>query len=250
MIDEDRDTVTTTDDDLGVGPDVAPVGRFDDDISQALRATMSTLHPGDRLPNERDMAVDLGVSRNALRDRIRLLEAVGVVSRRQGSGTYVEQEFNPEGLVFAMDLLISTGQLKMWDLHLVRVGLERQAAILAAEAESPSTAIEEMRDAIRGMDAAYGTPAVAAEDVRFHRALFRAAQNPALSFFADALRGVLVRSIDAGSSNWLERQVGRKLLVAVHEDIVDAIERRDGSGAASAMDAHFAVFTSVVSGQL
>jgi GntR family transcriptional regulator, transcriptional repressor for pyruvate dehydrogenase complex len=250
MVDSSLDDLTRADpEDLAVEPSAAD-GRFDDDISLALRDLMGGMKPGDRLPNERDMAIDLGVSRNALRDRIRLLEAVGVVSRRQGSGTYVEETFNPDGLVFAMDLLISTGQLKLWDLHLVRVGLERQAAILAAEGSAQAVHLAEMRDAIRGMDASYGTQEVAAEDVRFHRVLFRSADNPALSFFADALRGVLVRAIDTGSSNWLERQVGRKLLVAVHEEIVDAIERGDPSAAAAAVDAHFAVFTSVVSGKL
>jgi len=222
--------------------------RFEDPISIALTKVMNDLGPGDKLPNERDIAAELGVSRNALRDRIRLMEALGLVSRRQGSGTYVERTFNPDGLVFALEMLVTSGQLKLIDLHQVRVGLERQAAILAASGAASETAIASMRDAIQGMSDFYESAAVLDEDIRFHRLLLESADNPALSFFADALHGTLSRATAIGTMNWQERHVGRKLLVAVHEEIVDAIERRDPDAASRAVDSHFNLHSRVVSG--
>lgn len=221
-------------------------GRFDDEISSALRDVVGSLRPGDQLPNERELAENLGVSRNALRDRVRLLEAIGVLERRQGAGTFVEQSFNPDGLVFAMDLLVDTGQLKHRDLQSVRVGLERQAAILAAQGSATTDSIAEMRAAVVALGDKYDTPDVTTEDVRFHRALIAAADNPALSFFADALRGVLLRATQMGTMSWRAQRIGRRLLVAVHEDIIDAVDARDPTAAAAAVDEHFALHDRVV----
>lgn len=248
MIDADTYLTTVMDQPDPEAADAADsaAGRFDDDISTALRTLMHNLEPGARLPNERELAEELGVSRNALRDRVRLFEAVGVLSRRQGSGTYVEESFNPDGLVFAMDLLVTIGQLKHRDLQAVRVGLERQAAILAANGAATTDHIAEMRSAITALGEKYDTPEMVVEDIRFHRALIQSANNPALSFFADALRGVLVRATELGTVNWREQRIGRHLLVAVHADIVDAVEGGDQLAAASAVDEHFALHDRVV----
>ncbi|MFI6628637.1 GntR family transcriptional regulator [Nonomuraea fuscirosea] len=89
------------------------------------------LGKGARMPPERELAERLGVSRGALRDRLRLLEGFGVLSRRQGSGTYVRR-LAPEGLEFALDLALSASHLSIESLHSVRVALERQAARKAA----------------------------------------------------------------------------------------------------------------------
>ncbi|PSL38344.1 GntR family L-lactate dehydrogenase operon transcriptional regulator [Labedella gwakjiensis] len=224
-------------------------GRFDDEISTALRALLHQLEPGARLPNERELAEELGVSRNALRDRVRLLESVGVLARRQGSGTYLEKTFNPDGLVFAMDLLVAMGQLKHSDLQSVRVGLERQAAIQAASGGSKPELIAEMRSAVEALGEKYDTPEMVREDVRFHRALIRAADNPALAFFADALRGVLERATEMGTVNWREQRIGKHLLVAVHADIIDAVEAQDPEAASHAVDEHFSLHERVVRGK-
>ena len=47
------------------------------------------LRPGDRLPTERALSQDLGVSRGTVRDGLRLLESMGVLESRQGSGNYL-----------------------------------------------------------------------------------------------------------------------------------------------------------------
>ena len=47
------------------------------------------LHPGDRLPTESELCADLGVSRSSVRDALRRIQALDIVTVRQGSGSYV-----------------------------------------------------------------------------------------------------------------------------------------------------------------
>ena len=56
------------------------------------------LHPGDRLPSERELAERLSVSRTTIREALRSLAAVGMISIRQGDGSFVEH-FRLEGML-------------------------------------------------------------------------------------------------------------------------------------------------------
>src|SRR5258708_7491328 len=90
------------------------------------------LGPGDRLPREADLAVQLGLSRNSLREAIRALSLVRVLDVRQGDGTYVsslEPELLLETTGFVAHLLRDRSVL---DLFEVRRLLEPAAAALSA----------------------------------------------------------------------------------------------------------------------
>lgn len=74
-----------------------------DRVSAALADIIHELGPGARLPSERELTTRVGVSRTALRDRLQVLESLGVIIRRQGSGTYI-RPLNPAGLTMALNL--------------------------------------------------------------------------------------------------------------------------------------------------
>ncbi len=223
--------------------------RFDDEITRALTRAVARIGPGGRLPAERDLAEEIGVSRNALRDRIRLLESAGILARRQGSGTYVERVARSDGLSASLDLLVTTEQLQLSELHEARVALELRAALLAANrTDIDGAALTAMQEAVDGMALDFGSPLVAQHDLAFHRALFQASGNGALQFFAEALNAVFMRAIYLGTHNWQVRGTGRNLLVAVHQDILDAVTARDGEAAARAVESHFRVHDEVIRG--
>ena len=65
------------------------------------------LRPGEKLPPERDIAEQLNVSRNSVREAIRIMDMTGVISSQQGSGNYITCEFQKSiaetmGMMFAM----------------------------------------------------------------------------------------------------------------------------------------------------
>src|SRR3989442_9206880 len=94
------------------------------------------LGPGARLPPERDLAAQVGVSRPTVRAGLRTLAALGVVRSRRGSGTYIPEgppTFGAEALGFLAALHKVTGD----DVYEARRLLEVGAAGLAAERATP-----------------------------------------------------------------------------------------------------------------
>ena len=104
------------------------------------------LKPGDRLPAERDLATQIGVSRPTIRAGLRTLAAMGVVRSRHGSGTYIPE--GPPALnTDALSFLAALHGFTREEMYEARRILEVGAAGLAAEratAEQVATLAEEV----------------------------------------------------------------------------------------------------------
>ncbi|MFC4564239.1 FadR/GntR family transcriptional regulator [Nocardiopsis mangrovi] len=96
------------------------------------RIADGTLRPGDRLPTERDLSADLGVSRSSMREAIRALTTLGVLEARHGAGVYVTA-LRPGDLLEAFSVLaeVSQGETLVEVLQVRRM-LEPAATALAA----------------------------------------------------------------------------------------------------------------------
>lgn len=208
----------------------------DDPVSSRLASIIHDLEPGARLPSERLLAEKLQVSRNAIRDRIGVLEGLGALARRKGSGTYVES-LKPDSLAFALNLAISSSHLPLSSLESVRIALERQAAAEATEVADP-VLIAYMRSALNSMSSSNDSEEILHADRAFHQSLLRAAGNPALIFFADALASVLVQGLKDRSDRSVAR-VPKKTLISKHEDIYEAVVSGQKEVAMAAVDEHF-----------
>ena len=128
---------------------------------------------GERLPVEAQLSESLGVSRNTVREAVRVLVHVGMLETRQGDGTYVRATKD------AGETLRRINRAQLRDKLEVRIMLETEAAKLAAE----------RRDAkdLERMTLALDERAKAGDDVErrirhdhaFHTALVAASHNPA-----------------------------------------------------------------------
>jgi GntR family transcriptional regulator, transcriptional repressor for pyruvate dehydrogenase complex len=211
-----------------------------DPVSAALAKIIRGLRPGDRLPSERDLSTQLDVSRTALRDRLGVLEGLGVLTRRTGSGTFVET-LKPDALAVALNLAISSSHIPLASLESVRIALERQAAHEAATRSDP-VLIGYMARAVDTMERTNVRSEVIEADRAFHQSLLRAAGNPALTFFADALADVLAEDLADRSARLNDARLPtsiQTLMVDHHRSIQSAILAGDSAAAMRAVDDHF-----------
>ncbi|WP_311946118.1 FadR/GntR family transcriptional regulator [Halomonas piscis] len=130
---------------------------------------------GERLPVEAALAEDFGVSRNTVREAVRVLCHTGVLETRQGAGTFVR------ALRGAGDTLREVERARLRDQLEVRQTLEAEAARLAALRRSDED-LAVMREALNAREAAgRHIDARIAHDQRFHLAVVRATHNAALA---------------------------------------------------------------------
>lgn len=186
-------------------------------VAERLQALLAErdLAPGDRLPPERQLAAELGVSRASLREGLRRLLDLGVVQARQGSGTYV-------------------AQVDLADLLQVRLRLEPYAAGLAARRRSPRD-LARMDELVAELRATQPDPAAfAATDALLHMAIVDAAGSPSLRILLVTI-GDLLRHSRATTA---PDAALRAAALARLEQLVGAIRAGDGPAAERAMRAH------------
>lgn len=201
-----------------------------------------SLSPGDRLPSERDLGEQLGVSKTVVREAIRSLSAKGLVDVRAGSGTYI-RGFDGSVMSGHMNLLLRSGKMAAEDIHEVRQALEVRIAGRAAERAEPRD-IESLEETITALKAPGMTAITFAEtDVAFHRRLATAARNPLFSMLAMAINDVMIevrlRAYDRGPEA-VERALDH------HTLILASVRRKDVEGTRRAMELHLDYSLSVM----
>jgi len=203
------------------------------------------LKPGDRLPPERELAVNFGVGRSSVRDAIRTLEVIGIVESRQGHGTVV-REVSPDALVVPLASVLMRKREMIAELLDVRRMIE---PALAARAARNATAeeIAQLEDILRRQREKMrrGEPGIE-EDSEFHYAIAVAARNTVvlqvLDVLMDLLRESRTRSLQVPGR--LERSF------AGHQRVVRAIKRRNAAAAEKAVRQHLKEIEEIVIRQL
>ncbi|MDM5177304.1 FadR/GntR family transcriptional regulator [Massilia sp. DJPM01] len=195
------------------------------------------LKPGDKLPTESAIMEQHGVSRTVVREAISHLQAAGWAQTRHGIGTFVIERSNAGLAINAESIVTVLDVLAMLEL---RISMEAEAAWLAAARRSEAQ-VAELAKVLGAMQrsVARGSPAVDA-DVQFHLLIAQATGN---RYFVDILSQLGTTIIPRARVNtpqlghddpavYLER-VNRE-----HEDIFNAILRKDPEAARAAMRTH------------
>lgn len=205
-------------------------------IAEQLRTLIATgeLMPGSRLPAERDLAKQLGVSRPSVREALIALEVEGVIDVRTGSGIYVR----PGAVGAAKPSAHDPGEWGPLELMRARELVEGEVAALAAR-HARRTQIAAIADALARMrdDAAAGiTPR--AGDEAFHTAVAQACGNEVLR---DTVRGYWqARSgpLFERLGDYFENPASWSAALLEHAAVLEAIRCHDAASARQAMQAH------------
>ena len=191
------------------------------------------LQPGTLLPSEQSLCAELGVSRNVLREAIKSMELMGMVSASPGRGT----EILPFNLDFVMQNVlffrVGDNNLQVREMFGIRRMLELSYMRQAFHALKKED-IAELRGYVTRMREEYEQSGqFAREDHSFHATLFRPLGNSVLNSLLEAIWAV-------DDSFQLElKQPHLEGSVLKHEAIVDALEKYDYMAFAKAMEAHF-----------
>jgi DNA-binding FadR family transcriptional regulator len=195
----------------------------------------NNLRPGNRLPTEAQIASSIGVSRTAVREGLRSLEALGIIEVRHGNGRYV-RAFNFDAIVD--DLLYSL----VFELRPVLEALEvRQALEVAFIERAVQTLtpedLQELRKNVARMRerAERHEMFFLDEDMAFHQILFSRLGNQILLRVLGYFWALFRNLLDKPSL----RPQSPMSIVKMHEDILIAVEARDETRARHALVAHF-----------
>jgi GntR family transcriptional repressor for pyruvate dehydrogenase complex len=210
------------------------------------------LRVGDRLPAERDLATQLGVSRSSVREAVRILQAQGVVTSSVGTGPQsgtVVAAMPAEAMTRMLRLHLALSSFELAELIDARVTLERSSARLAARLATPED-LARMRGLLEQMDdPSLPRDLFDALDVSFHVAVARAGHNRLVSDVTGALRSSLsglVRESFGSIDDW---HAVRGSLVRDHYAIFEAVRSGDADTAATTVESHIRNFAFTVLAQ-
>lgn len=197
--------------------------------------------PGDRLPSERQLSTQLGMSRASVREAIRGLEAMRLVDVRHGQGVFVREAGEAADEAFfagwQVDHTYAIGELLAF-----RLLIEPELAALAAD-HTDERFVDELAGIMKAMEVAAtaGDLSLMVQmDTSFHEVITRRAGN---RLYRDLLEHIAGLSID---SRRISLSVpGRALqVIDMHNRIVAAIASGDPTEASLAMQAHLKKFAS------
>lgn len=226
---------------LGAGQDrkhaQRPAEASTDQVVAYVRTQIErgALRPGDRLPAERDLAVQIGVSRPTVRAGLRALAAMGVVRARHGSGTYIPDgppALGTEPLSFQAALHGFTRE----EMYEARRILEVGAAGLAAERGTPEQ-IATIAEEVASLFASMHDPQLfLVHDISFHRAVAAASGNPIVASLVEMVSALYYERRRETAALASERD--HRDAAEMHRRIYQAIRARDADAARTLMNVH------------
>jgi GntR family transcriptional repressor for pyruvate dehydrogenase complex len=224
---------------------VRPYEQIVKQIQQAIRD--GQLPRGTKLPTERELAERFGVSRSVVREAIKVLDTMGLVESRQGSGSFVRNS-TIESVSRAIVLSVSPDAESVEKLFEFRQILESQAAGLAAQRRSTGQAqliIDAANLLVVPADPndwlAFGHA-----DGRLHEAIAEATGNPYLQVAVATARDML----QDVAALFVESKGSIDIAIEHHHRIAAAIVTQDTAAAVAAMTEHIVYTADVVQSQL
>ncbi|MFC4009187.1 FadR/GntR family transcriptional regulator [Nonomuraea purpurea] len=214
---------------------------FEDVLAQIERRIAEDgLTVGDRLPAERQLAEQLGVSRSSVREAMRVLETLGVVSSQVGRGPDAGAVLTSRPDSALTDLLrlhLGLASLEMREVidtrHMIEQWAAAHASALAASGRADASGLAA---ALAGMDAAGTAEEFVEHDTAFHCAIADASGNRLIAAIMRSLRDSMRRySVEA-----VQRLGDTSILRADHVRILEAIEGGRADEAVRAVSEHLA----------
>jgi GntR family transcriptional repressor for pyruvate dehydrogenase complex len=199
------------------------------------------LSPGSKLPSERELCVELGVSRTTVRDAINRLKARGYIESRSKSGNFICTVL-PPAVSLPIEEVVKSRIVGFEQIIELREVLELWAVARAAQCAA-NRPLARLRRCLKTMEA---TSRLRTEsqfqrysnaDLQFHQTIAEMTGNPMYVHLIHFIGHLITQSISLSRELVSDEFADRNL--AVHRRIYEAIRRGDSAEARAAMIAHF-----------
>ena len=189
------------------------------------------ISPGSKFPPERELAKDFGVNRASVRQALKVLEIMGVLTQRVGDGTYLSS--TAESILNEpIDFLVLLDDLSHHELFETRLIVEPELAARAAE-RATAEDLSALRNAIFAMERSKNNRERLDADLAFHDAIFRASGNRICHLLFRVIHRNLLTSMSQ-----LSRRVPLDRPLTYHKRIYEAIQSRNSDEARRQMLEH------------
>jgi GntR family transcriptional repressor for pyruvate dehydrogenase complex len=193
-----------------------------------------------RLPTERELSEVLDVQRPTVRERLTVLETLGFVTRRQGSGTFLSLP-NAQVLQFYFEVSLKLGFLSLEQIQKALEMIGMEMAVTAS--------IDASREEFDALDAVVARMAEASSidgfaqcQLDFHVELAKAAHNPVISLIIDGLTSV-IRAVMTNRVRMISVVKGSfDRSVSTHRSVIQALRDREPEMARIALQECFSLW--------
>ena len=196
--------------------------------------TDGNLHTGDKLPTERELGQNLSLGRNSIREALRIMEAMGMMESRQGSGNYLSGNIE-KTLTESMELMLLIKQVDYFQLSQLRRAIELFAYQGALE-HYTDLQIDELTNILEKMKQCTGSEK-ASLDKQFHDKILAGCENTLIISIMNSLSDVcssLIEKVVIHSAPAIER-----MLMEAHEDMVKGIREQNLMSGLAALNRHY-----------
>lgn len=181
---------------------------------------------GDKLPTERELSERLELSRNSVREALRTMDNMGLISCRQGSGNYLTGELQSI-ITESFCMMFMLNQISDKDVSQFRRAIDIQAMILAVR-NIDDEADEEIRELLNKLNLNEENKAVFL-DKEIHMLISRYSKNKLIEIMNESLSNTFDKFIFMARKTVIENE--EDILTAIHKDMLQSLlERNDGRG--------------------
>ncbi len=202
------------------------------------------LASGDKLPPERDLAKQFGVSRTSIREALRTLEILGVVSSIQGSGNFITGNYT-KSLTESMSMMFLLQQFNSLQVSELREALETKAALLAVENITVAQ-VQRLEEIVREMSVTDNEEKNVALDKELHYTIAAASQNSIIMQILNILEELINIYIKDRRKEILSNKDNVLRLQKIHERIVYSLKNRDSQATHEAIMQHFGIIAEYI----
>lgn len=210
-------------------------GKVIDYIKSQIAAGVYTV--GDKLPPERTLAETLGVSRNSVREAMRVLDILGVITSQQGAGNYLSANTESSSIEM-MTLMYLLQRANYRDIADYRYALELQAMSLAMKNASEEQ-LQTMEYCVARMEQVSEGPEKVIMEKRIHYTIAEASGNNLIHSNLLALTEVMDKFIADMRLRILTDPNNDGRLQNSHRELVTAIREKDFNRGRDALKEHF-----------